>query len=489
MSVLDDDFEDLDDLDEEGGEGEAIAPAPVHFNCDVLQVFDFDPDTQVRIGHITALKIGTKEFPADFTLKSPMAAPTDPPNVRAVAAIDTVDWGGGALSPMTIVFRMSKANRAEIPQIAMRATTAGDDERDVTKVEIAFAIYEYDSIKHKYYKALHTGEDVRIKGVYRTADVEALKLCTIDEGGVSVEGCSLTFSPEAEDGHLHLAFGAEMPIVKEWGKAALAEEEGGIADMMSGLSPEVLEKRRAAAEKRKAEEERRAKLDRRKKQYEALKKQVEALSERPRLERRAGESETAFRQRIEEHSRVRNFELKKLRAKLAAVEAKLSGRRGERAAQQFEEGREANDEIEEVAALFGEGGGETATEEAAEESAPAPPGGGTGIPAADLTELIERLEKIEREIEDLKRARAQTQPQPRGMTPEERRHQQILQQNQQQQMQKQAADLKKKLDELSERHEKQSKAIEDQAKTLRQIQQQLATLLQQRGSTAPPRRV
>jgi hypothetical protein len=117
--------------------------------CDLAQGFNFKPDKNLTVMHVTKFSIGDKEFKADLT---EIADPTDPSKkVELVGVGSHFSWSGALTDAMEFHFNISTTNKVDVVQLTM-------SEMKKTDTKIAFDIYKFDDApdQKKWYKAFST---------------------------------------------------------------------------------------------------------------------------------------------------------------------------------------------------------------------------------------------------------------------------------------------------------------------------------------------
>lgn len=175
-------------------------------NCNVINSFEYNRTIEDPIGHLTYLKIDTKEFPADITLKSFV----DESEVKVVGSVESIQWGGGATEPISLLFHVSLTNKKEAA--VMLQTTLKS-----TNVEFDFTIAEYDSEGKKFYLSMHSNA-AKLKGLIQTVGAERkFELSTTKTDGVlqpEIYAVSLGITPDKSQQSIHLAVSETQKFVK-----------------------------------------------------------------------------------------------------------------------------------------------------------------------------------------------------------------------------------------------------------------------------------
>src|SRR5688572_6289489 len=79
-------------------------------NCNIEQAFNFQKDGQQTVGHLTKLKIGTKQFAADTSLQNP----TDfAAKVKVVGPFSSITWNGGYAEAVGFSVQVSVDNQSD----------------------------------------------------------------------------------------------------------------------------------------------------------------------------------------------------------------------------------------------------------------------------------------------------------------------------------------------------------------------------------------
>lgn len=160
---------------------------------DPTQGFNFKKDYQKTIGFLTALKIGTESFAADFTVNSPMAvtaasgittqATATAGALNVVAVLKNITWTMGDTDPLVFKGLLSIAGKQAFSALLYASMIDID-------VEIGFVIYEYDPLAKKYYAAFSN-----------SAQANTDATATGVKGQIKKDGTDLkmTINPEADE--------------------------------------------------------------------------------------------------------------------------------------------------------------------------------------------------------------------------------------------------------------------------------------------------
>lgn len=185
--------------------------AELTYSCSVNQGFNFHPDAQEYVGHLTKLKVGGKEMKADLAVTTPEDITGD--NVKVVGVMSSIYWGGGMAEPIEMTAQVSVTNKQEL--MLLQHSDLSD-----TSVEFQFIIFAYDQKKKKFYQALHCN-DTDLKGLIFKSGSE-LHLAIDADQSMEVENppnfyFSLGVMPKEEEQSVHLAVSVDGKFVKQWG--------------------------------------------------------------------------------------------------------------------------------------------------------------------------------------------------------------------------------------------------------------------------------
>ena len=129
--------------------------AAVTKSCDVQQAFNFNPDSQATVGHVTMLKIGTMDLTADQEIGNPLDIKGE--KVAVVAPCYSVSWEGGEKQPLMLDMEISVKNW-------QKAAMLVHQELSNTEVLVQFNVYDYDPVAKSWYKSFHS-KDADLKGL------------------------------------------------------------------------------------------------------------------------------------------------------------------------------------------------------------------------------------------------------------------------------------------------------------------------------------
>ncbi len=186
--------------------------ALTHLDCSIEQGFNFQKDTQSRVGYITSLTIGKEEFKADFKVTDPVEM--DPDTKKdVVGVLELVYWQGGYVDPIFYYFRVSTSNKV-IGKVLV------DTKLDDTTVEINYVIYDYDPVEKKHYPSFHS-EEATLKGLI-SKNGESLDIEINQDNSKDIEAplnyyMSLGVMAANEKQKAHYAQSVDAKYVKQWG--------------------------------------------------------------------------------------------------------------------------------------------------------------------------------------------------------------------------------------------------------------------------------
>lgn len=212
----DDDDDDVvtatdDDDDNDDDEPEIPANFVASYSCDINQMFDFQIDSQVKIGVLNSLTIGEQSYDADFQV-------TDPENpsgtLNVVGVLSNIYYELGYDDPIQFSAQVSTANKNLLSTLVHTSLTN-------TSVEFEFTVYAYDPEPKVYYKAFHSNDTV-LHGMILN-DGGELEIEMGSEQNMEVaDPINFTFdlgvSPEDFEAQLvYIAMAVGMEIPRQWG--------------------------------------------------------------------------------------------------------------------------------------------------------------------------------------------------------------------------------------------------------------------------------
>jgi hypothetical protein len=185
--------------------------ASTNLSCNVSQAFNFKPDAQCLVGHITSLKIGDKEYKKDLAVTTPSDIKGD--KVKVVGVISNIFWEGGHADPIFFNCRVSTDNKEA--SILLQHTELSD-----TSVEYSFVIYDYDPKEKKFYPSFHT-TDTDLKGLVAKSGGELELGIDMDQAGDVISPKNYNFflgvMPTEKEQEVHFAVNLSAKFVKKWG--------------------------------------------------------------------------------------------------------------------------------------------------------------------------------------------------------------------------------------------------------------------------------
>lgn len=182
-----------------------------NYYCNVDQGFNFYPDAQDTIGHITKLKVAGKEIKADLAVTNPEDITGD--NVKVAGVMSGIDWEGGMADPIIFSCQVSVTNKQEL-------TVLQHSDLSDTSVEFQFMVFQYDPVKKKYFQAFHSN-DTDLKGLVAKSGGDLHLGIDQDQSTEVMNPINFTLSlgvmPEDEKMDVHIAVSVDGKFVKNWG--------------------------------------------------------------------------------------------------------------------------------------------------------------------------------------------------------------------------------------------------------------------------------
>lgn len=189
--------------------------------CNADHGFNFKKDQQDRVGHITSLTLGSKEYAADLQVTVPTAIGGD--KVKVVGVLSDVYWPGGHAHPLIFNFRISTTNKQQT--MVLRDTELSD-----TTVKVKFVVYEYDPNSKKYYTSFHSNEK-ELTGLINkhggALDINIDPNPAPDVPSPLNYHVSLGVMPDENEQEVHRAVSTSDKYVKKWGVTVTGGSSGG----------------------------------------------------------------------------------------------------------------------------------------------------------------------------------------------------------------------------------------------------------------------
>jgi hypothetical protein len=186
--------------------------ATTSFNCSVGQGFNFEKDSQNVVGHLTSLKIGSKEFAKDIEVMDPTAIKDDT-KVKVVGVISGIFWNGGYADPLSVNCQVSTVNKQDA--VVLQHSDLSD-----TAVEYDYVIYDYDPVAKVYFKAFHNNETT-LKGLVEKSGGSLSLGIEMDQGMEVVSpknfGFYIGIMPQEEAQVVHYGVSNTGKFTKAWG--------------------------------------------------------------------------------------------------------------------------------------------------------------------------------------------------------------------------------------------------------------------------------
>lgn len=191
--------------------------ASTSFNCSVSQGFNFEKDAQVVVGHLTSLKIGTKEFAKDVEVMDPTAIKDDT-KIKVVGVISGIFWNGGYADPISINSQISTVNKQDA--VVLQHSDLSD-----TSVEYDYVIYDYDPVAKVFYKAFHN-DSTTLKGLVEKSSSGLSLGIEMDQSMEVVSpknfGLYIGIMPQEEAQVVHYGVSNTGKFTKAWGVSVAA---------------------------------------------------------------------------------------------------------------------------------------------------------------------------------------------------------------------------------------------------------------------------
>ena len=186
--------------------------ATTSFNCSVSQGFNFEKDAQTVVGHLTSLKIGTKEFAKDIEVIDPTAI-IDNTKVKVVGIMSGIYWKGGFADPLSFNCQISAVNKQDA--VVLQHSNLSD-----TTVECDFVVYDYDPVAKVYFKTFHN-DTTTLQGLVEKSGGELSLGIEMDQGMEVVSpknfGFYLGIAPQEKTQTLHYGVSTTGKFSKAWG--------------------------------------------------------------------------------------------------------------------------------------------------------------------------------------------------------------------------------------------------------------------------------
>lgn len=182
------------------------------YGCSVYQGFNFQKDSQDKIGHIVALSIGGNAITADLTVTDPTSANMSG-TVKVVGVVSGIQWGGGYADPIQFSCQVSTTSKNSLATLQHQSMSN-------TEVEVQFNIYDYDPDAKVYFKCFHTN-DASVKGLVAKSGGSLEINITMDQSMEVVNPKNYSFymgvmpQPTAQD--ILMAVSNTSKFAKKWG--------------------------------------------------------------------------------------------------------------------------------------------------------------------------------------------------------------------------------------------------------------------------------
>ncbi len=182
------------------------------YSCSVTQGFNFQKDSQSKVGHLVSLKIGDTTLVSDLSVTNPE---DNTQKIKVFGVLSAISWNGGYGDELYFNCNVSTDNKNTLS--TMVHTTLSN-----TDIEYEFVVYDYDQQKKMYYKCFHSG-DAKLKGLISKSG-DALNMAMSSEAAYEVQSpmnydFSLGVAPRDEEMAIHMAVSVDGKFAKQYGIA------------------------------------------------------------------------------------------------------------------------------------------------------------------------------------------------------------------------------------------------------------------------------
>lgn len=185
--------------------------ADMNFSCSIDQGFNFHPDAQDYVGHLTTLTIGGVELSANLEVTDPTDSTGD--NVPVVGVISDIYWNGGYADGINLSAQVNVNNKTELAKLQ-------HSDLSNTEVLFSFKIYAYDQAAKKFYLAFHSN-DADLEGLVEKHGSELNLNIEMDASPEVANPLNFTLTlgvmPKEIAMEAHVAVSDTDKFVKQWG--------------------------------------------------------------------------------------------------------------------------------------------------------------------------------------------------------------------------------------------------------------------------------
>jgi hypothetical protein len=195
--------------------GSTSLAADTVIDCDVVHGFNFSPSETATVGHLTYLKLGSKELDSDLDITNPEDPAGD--KLKVTGVMDDIYWDNTVIGAVQFTARLSTLNRDTVAALTHTVTSG-------TRVLLQFNVYDYDVGEGKYFKAFHTNS-VTVAGYIESQGGDLQITIDHDQAADVVSPVNFPFqlNVAADDiavHDLHLAGSVSDKLAKQWGIAS-----------------------------------------------------------------------------------------------------------------------------------------------------------------------------------------------------------------------------------------------------------------------------
>lgn len=185
--------------------------ADMSFDCSIDQGFNFHPDEQDYVGHLTTLTIGGVEMAANMKVTDPTDSTGD--NVPVVGVLSDIYWNGGYADGISFSAQVNVDNKTELAKLQ-------HSDLSNTEVLFSFKVFAYDQAAKKFYLALHSN-DADLEGLVEKQGSELNFNIDMVESPEVANPLNFTLTlgvmPKEVAMEIHMAVSDTDKFVKQWG--------------------------------------------------------------------------------------------------------------------------------------------------------------------------------------------------------------------------------------------------------------------------------
>jgi hypothetical protein len=217
-----------------------LSAAPVQYDLNVANGFNFQSNNHNLVGFITSLTIGPAALAADFSVTKPTGQTN-----QVVAVLQTEDWAGNLTDGIQLNARISTANKQAVNLLLQQGVVG-------VPVQFSFQIFAYDGNTLTWYQAFYPQANGTLTGFisqsFGTNLLTVAATASTDVTSPVNYDLVILLLPNAAMQELALGVNSGSVIVKSWGPGVVPPAvtttagpsiSGSTADLAGAVTPQA----------------------------------------------------------------------------------------------------------------------------------------------------------------------------------------------------------------------------------------------------------